>query len=209
MQLAIFATVRAQTANNNQSTGELQLQAQCFECFVRRIRDLAINIMDPLPGQMAAQPDMYEIERRMDSVKAQMESHLSEGTDAMSHFYLPPSMLDVGAMLTAILPFNITSMVNLISDNLLRSVEREARTAVVMGKPSGDRTRHLFEFTTECFEKWSVNVVGVKLNVKNLDDATPVSHAAAQLWQHTCDSSTGVAITELRHVRQVWHHRGF
>ena len=86
---------------------------------MRRIRDLAIKVMDPLPGQMAAQPDMYEIEKRMDSVEAQLESHLSAGTDAISHFYLPPSMLDVGAMLTAMLPVNILSMVNLISDKSL------------------------------------------------------------------------------------------
>ena len=101
---------------------------------------------------------MYEIEKRLDSVKAQMESHLLEGSHAMSHFYLPPSMLDIHAMLTAMLPFNIRSMVNLISDKSLRSVARETGK----GKPSGDRTRHLFEFSTEGFEKWSVDVVVVK-----------------------------------------------
>ena len=116
---------------------------------------------------------MYEIEKRMDSVKAQMESHLSEGTDAMSHFYLTPSMLDVCAMLTAMLPFNVRSMVNLISDKSLRSLEREARK----GKPSGNRTRHLFEFSTECFEKWSVDVVGVKVKIMSKTSMMPhLSH---------------------------------
>lgn len=63
-QLAIFAAVQAQAAsnNNNQSTvGELRCQAHCFRVFVRRIRHVAINMMDPLPGQMAAQPNMYEV----------------------------------------------------------------------------------------------------------------------------------------------------
>lgn len=48
-----------------------------------------------------------------------MEHHLSCGPDAMSHVYdyLPLSMLDVGAMLTDMLPLNIRSMVNLIYDH--------------------------------------------------------------------------------------------
>ena len=46
--LAMFAAVQAQAANNDQSTaGELQCQAQCFEAFMRRTRDLALNTMDP------------------------------------------------------------------------------------------------------------------------------------------------------------------
>ncbi len=32
----------------------------------------------------------------MDTVKEQMEHHLSAGADSMAHFYTPPSMLDVG-----------------------------------------------------------------------------------------------------------------
>ena len=79
-----------------------------------------------------------QIEHRMDAVKDQMEHHLSDGKDAMSHVYLPPSMLDVGALLTSLLPVNIRSMVNLIFDVSLRSVEREARKAVVMEKSTGD-----------------------------------------------------------------------
>ena len=54
-----------------------------------------------------------------------METQVSQGQDAMAHFYLPPTMLDVGALLTAMLPYNVRSMVNLISDKSLRSVERE------------------------------------------------------------------------------------
>ncbi len=106
-----------------------------------------------------------QIEHRMDAVKDQMEHHLSDGKDAMSHVYLPPSMLDVGASLTSLLPVNIRFMVNLIFDMSLRSVEREARKAVVMEKSTGHLTKHLSEFSTECFEKWPVEVVGVKLKV--------------------------------------------
>ncbi|KAL0023559.1 hypothetical protein WJX77_002064 [Trebouxia sp. C0004] len=81
----------------NQYIGELQLQNQCFSACVRRVRDLAINITDPLPGQVAAQLNVYEVDKKKESVKAQMENHVSEGTDAMSHFYLSPSTLDAGA----------------------------------------------------------------------------------------------------------------
>ncbi len=37
-----------------------------------------------------------QIEHRMDTVKEQMEHHLSAGADSMAHFYTPPSMLGVG-----------------------------------------------------------------------------------------------------------------
>jgi len=63
------------------------------------------------------------------------------------------------------LPMNIRSMVNLISDKILRDVEREARKAVVMQLPSAARTKRLFAYFPECFERWSVDVVGVKLKV--------------------------------------------
>ena len=44
-QLAIFAAVQAQAANNQSTFVKLQCQAQCFGAFVRRIRHLASNIM--------------------------------------------------------------------------------------------------------------------------------------------------------------------
>ena len=106
-----------------------------------------------------------QIEHRMDTAKEQMEHHLSDGKDAMSHFYLPPSILAVAALLTSMLPVNIRSVVNLIPDMSLRSVEREARKAVVMEKSTGHLTKHLSEFSAECFETWSLEVVGVKLKV--------------------------------------------
>jgi len=67
--------------------------------------------------------------------------------------------------MTPFKPAFVVFNTNLISDMSLRSVEREARKAVVMEKSTGDLTKHLFEFSTECFEKWAVEVVGVKLKV--------------------------------------------
>ncbi len=67
--------------------------------------------------------------------------------------------------MTPFKPAFVVFNTNLISDMSLRSVEREARKAVVMEKSTGDLTKHLFEFSTECFEKWAVEVVGMKLKV--------------------------------------------
>ena len=57
------------------------------------------------------------------------------------------------------LPMNIRSMVNLISDKILRDVEREARKAVVMQLPSAARMisyRHLACWVVCRNEPWSL-----------------------------------------------------
>jgi len=92
-----------------------------------------------------------------------MEHHIASNKDSQSHFYLPPTMLDIGGILTAMLALNIRPMVNLISSKILRDIEREGRKPEVVEMPSGARTKHLFEVSIGCFEQWSVAVVGVKL----------------------------------------------
>ncbi|DBA77772.1 TPA: hypothetical protein ACH3X1_009232 [Trebouxia sp. C0004] len=106
-----------------------------------------------------------QVAKKMEDAKAQMEYHVSVGQDAMAHIYLPPSMLDVGTLLTVMLPINIRPMVNLISVESLRSLEREARKDSVVEMPSGARTKHSFDHSIECFEKWAVDVVGVKIKL--------------------------------------------
>ncbi len=62
-QLAVFTTVqvRASLSNTPFIVGELQCLGQLFSAFLRRIKAIAANIVDPLLGQTVAQPNTYEV----------------------------------------------------------------------------------------------------------------------------------------------------
>ena len=116
-QIALFVAAQAHGRPHNTpySIGELQALGILCQTFQRRIRSIAANLVDPPYGQTVAQPNMTEVDLRLDSVREQMEHHIASDKDSQSHFYIPPTMLDIAGILTAMMALNIRPMVNLIS----------------------------------------------------------------------------------------------
>lgn len=92
-----------------------------------------------------------------------MENLITSCKDSQFHFYLPPAMLEIGGILTAMLALQIRRMVALISGKILCDIQHEGKKPEVVNMPSDARTKRLFEVSTGCFEQWFVAVVGVKL----------------------------------------------
>ncbi len=69
-------------------------------------------------------------------------------------------------------------------------MDREVKKAVVMRESGGDRTNHLLDFSTECFQKWSVVVVFVFVNLEVVSK-NPMMPQLSHMLQLGCGNTSG------------------